>query len=483
MWKKTLLAIAFAAILIFSIWETHALVSTPLSITSYGIIESMDSVSYVVALDGSGDFTDVQDAIDAVPSGSKGIIIIKDGLYDLNPTMMPPFKMITVKSEITLKGTGIDQTIIRTFPTKQPYGSNMRMSSITSQGDIKNLVIENLTVIQNGTPDNMGWSAIDLRGGTNTNTAIRNVKITDVTGAAINIPRFNDVTIENCIIERAWTGIVLNGGSNGLVKGNRIVDTAGDGIFPRPHVSAGLSVTDLTIEDNYIENAGDTGIDITSVSGIPPHERITAQRNVLKNAHIRVAGAQHIKLLGNTIEEGFIGVDTGGAGRPMNITVEGNKVNTSYKVGIGFYGAQDCQALNNEVYMTSPAEGVVQSGIAAGIWGTGLIENNTIVGSANYGINFAGWGMGGGSRITIRENTILDFGDVGIYDDAVNDGPVIVENNLIWDRREPFVSRFGIRTDYEANRWTIRYNRVYAGTVAFISAPSSQVYENIYEPP
>ena len=448
-------------------------------ISSYGSIRQV--YRFVVALDGSGDFTDIQRAIDAVPDGANGIIEIKEGIYDLNPKMKYPYKSIIVKSNLTIRGAGIDKTVIRSFPTKQPPGSNTRAPTVLSQTDIENLIIENLTVIQNGTPDNLGWSCIDLRGGANINITIRNVKITDVTGAGISMLKFNNVIIENCIIENVWTGIALNGGTNGLIKGNRIINTAGDGIFPQT-TSSNLSVTDTIIEDNYIENVGDTGIDITSVAGRPPHERITAQRNILKNASIRVSYAYNIKLVENIIENAYIGIDAG-QGTPINITVERNKITTSNRAGIVFSGAKDSQAINNEIYMTTPTQGTVQCGISAAIWGTGVIAGNVIVGAANYGINFAGWRLGGSSQITIRGNMLLDFGDIGIYDDGLNQGSVLVENNTLWDRHLPFISRYGIRTDYEGNRWTIRYNRVYAGSIAYISAPKSNVYDNIYEPP
>lgn len=477
--KKILNFITLTFIFSLSVLQVYASLYSTIGISSYGSINQ--TYHFVVALDGSGDFTDIQSAINAVPASANAIIEIKEGLYDLNPNFKYPYKSIVVKSNLVIRGEGIDRTIIRSFPTKQPPGSNIRAMSITSQGDIENLVVEDLTVIQNGSPDNLGWSCIDLRGGSNTNVTIRNVKVTDVTGAGIEAPKFDNLVIENCIIENVWTGIALNGGTNGLVKGNKIVNTAGDGIFPQT-TSNNLSVTDTLIEDNYLENIGDTGIDITSAAGRPPHERITAQYNTLKNAHIRVSYAYNIKLIGNTIENGFICIDAG-QGTPINITVEKNKITTSGNVGIAFYGAQDSQALNNEIYMTAPAQNVTQCGISAAIRGTGLIEGNLIVNATNYGINFAGWRLGGDSKITIRGNMLLDFGDIGIYDDGLNQGPVLIENNTIWDRHEPFVSRYGIRTDYESNKWTIRNNRVYAGSIAYISAPGSNIYDNVYEPP
>lgn len=475
--RKSYLAIAiFTLLSCLIILQVNALISQSRSIQTHGLIQPN---FYVVALDGSGNFGDIQSAIDAVASGIQSTIMIKEGIYDLNPGFVYPFRSIVVRSNISIVGTGIDQTVIRSFPTKQPFGSNIRAMSITSNGDVENLVIENLTIIQNGTPDNLGWDAIDLRGGSNRNLTIRNVKVTDVTGAAIGIRQFDNVVIQDCIIERAWTGITLGGGTNGLVEGNRIVNTTGDGIFPQ--TISNMSVTDLRIEGNYLENIGDTGIDITSASGSPPHERITAQNNTLKNACFRVSYSQNVQILANTLDNGYIDVDNG-AGPVINVTIEGNNVTSSYGFGIGFCGAQDCQALDNEIYLTTTASGLVQSGIAAAIWGTGLIQGNIIVNASNYGIDFAGWGLGGDSNITIRNNTIFDFGDIGIFDDNLNQGPYLIENNTILDRREPFVSRYGIRTDYEANVWTIRYNHIYAGTIAFVSAPQGNVYGNSYSP-
>jgi hypothetical protein len=129
------------------------------------------------------------------------------------------------------------------------------------------------------------------------------------------------------------------------------------------------------------------------------------------------------------------------------------------------------------------ATNVTQSGIHAAIYGAGLIEGNIIVGAKNYGISFGNWGLGSQQKLTIRNNTILDFGSIGIYDDAKGQGPVVVENNTILDRHTPFVSKYGIRTDCPYNFWTIRYNHIYAGSLAYISSPRSEIYGNTYEAP
>jgi len=138
-------------------------------------------------------------------------------------------------------------------------------------------------------------------------------------------------------------------------------------------------VTDVLITGNYLENIGDTGIDITGTKDVSPHQRITASGNTLVNAHVRVSNAENISIVGNSMQGwGMIDVDNG-AGNPTNIVVSNNVVITTNNVGVGFYGCRDCQLTNNEISLTGSG-----SGVHAVIRGVGLIEGNTIVGG-DYG--------------------------------------------------------------------------------------------------
>jgi len=436
---------------------------------------------YTVALDGSGDFSDIVSAVDAVPPGERGVIEIAEGLYDLNPDYRYPYKVIPARSEITIRGNGIDRTIIRSFPEKQFAGAHVRTPTVYSTDDIQGFALENLTLIQNGSPDNLGWNAIDLRG-ENSDIVIKNVKITDVTGAAISITRFTNVLVEGCYMEMAFTGVTLSGGSNGIIKGNTIKNTLGDGVFPQTFSSTILSVSNVLIIDNHLENIGDTGIDITSNYLGPPHSNITAVGNTLINAHIRVSNAHHIKILDNELLNGKSWIDIdGGAGRAIDILIENNRITSSRKEAIGLFGAEDCRIINNVITSLPPSPNTIQCGISAAVWSSLVIEGNIISNPASYGIDFGGWSIGN-NQIVIRNNTVTDFGNIGIYDNGKSQGLALIENNIIYDSNNPFESTYGIRTDFEANSWIIRYNRIYAGSVEHISAPNSEVYENIFEP-
>ena len=463
-----------------SILQVGALISSPANIRSYGAIQLN---TFVVALDGSGDFRDIQRAIDAVPDGEYWDILVKQGIYVLNPVQRWPSNQIVVKPRITLRGEGIDKTIIRFAPTPE-LAVGCRRDVITSTENIFDFVLKDLTVDQNAPePDNAGSSVVYLRTGSHTNILVERIKVINGFGSGIAIPRFNDVTIRECEVDNCWTGINIMGGNNALIKGNLITNISGNGIFP--WATLDMIVTNVIIEDNFLDNVGDIGIGMTSRPTLPPLKNITIRRNTMKTAGVGISGGEDVYVIGNTIETTRdlpIYADVA-CGVSSNIVVDGNKILTSSKNGIGFYTCQgDCRATNNEITMLPPRPGETQIGILAVIRGTGLIENNTIINPANYGIDFAGWSVSS-SSITIRGNTLLDFGDIGIYDSALNQGPILIENNTIWDRHVPFVSRYGIRTDCEANRWTIRYNRVYAGSISFISAPRSNVHDNIYQPP
>ena len=77
------------------------------TITLFGI--SADDADIVVALDGSGDFTKIQDAIDAVASNNdrQTVIYIKRGLYNTKKLIIP-----STKKNICFVGESCDETII-----------------------------------------------------------------------------------------------------------------------------------------------------------------------------------------------------------------------------------------------------------------------------------------------------------------------------------------------------------------------------------
>src|SRR5215217_881249 len=63
----------------------------------------------IVALDGSGDYKSIQEAVNSVPANQKKqtVIYIKNGLYNSEKILIP-----SDKTNITFKGENRDKTII-----------------------------------------------------------------------------------------------------------------------------------------------------------------------------------------------------------------------------------------------------------------------------------------------------------------------------------------------------------------------------------
>jgi hypothetical protein len=395
-------------------------------------------VDRFVNLNGLEDSVDIQTAIDSLPS-TGGIVYIRSGLYDLKGNSL------MLRSDLTLIGDGTDRTIVRLFPTMHDESMGVA-DAITSGTDITNLLVENFTVVQNAVPLNH-HGGIDLRGSANNDIAVRNMKITDVSGPGIGVNNdYINLLIENCIVERAWTGISFGGGENALIRGNTIIDMTGDGIFPE------VSSSNVIIENNYLENIGDTAIDISCPP--PAHEHIIVKNNTIVNGLIRVSNAIDVQVIDNRVQYGEINVDAG-QGRPIDVKIIGNQIVSTGKAAIGFYGAANSSAENNIIKMEPPSPNATQSGIVAAIWGTGLTINNTILNSANYGIDFGGWALGGGNSITIRSNTIQNFGNFGIYDDNLHQETVYVEYNMFMSNNAPSSAIFA---ENPANHWIITGN-------------------------
>lgn len=421
------------------------------------------------------DYPTIQKAIDAVPKNRYGIINISKGVYTLN------WNPITPRSNITLVGAGIDQTIIRNSAAKTRYAESPRTPIMLSIADLDNFELRDMTLNMSCTPDNLGWNLVDLRGGTNTNITISNVKATDATGAAFHLCTANDIIVQHCVIDSVWTGIRWYG-NNSIIKQNRITNTGGDAIFPASYNADGYHVENAYITDNYIENATDTGIDITSQAAAGAHCNVTAVNNTLVNAHFRISFSRNITLSGNTIKNELlpnakIGVSVdGGAGKCHNIIVEGNTISTYGEYALGFQGVYDCKATNNILTVHRNAK-LTQSGIEAGIRGSALIENNMIAGG-NYSLSFGGWELGDETTMTIRNNTMVDFWTAGIWDDNKPQNVVLVENNTILDTYVPARSKYGILKQNPDKNWEIRYNRIFPASVSLVNCT---FHDNIHE--
>jgi hypothetical protein len=428
------------------------------------LIKAEPSISLITVCSSGCDFTSIQSAINyANTTPEPDTIYIKEGVYTEN--------RIKLYSNIKIIGDGIDKTIIKNKPYNSTLGE--RADILTSDTPLENVQIENLTVDTLGIPDNLGSSAIIFRNGPNKNIIIRNVKSINAFGTGIAALNVENFVIENCFTNNTWTGIRFIG-KNGLVRNNTVLNTKGDGIFPSSDIRLNLSVTDTIIENNYVENIGDTGIDVTASKNTTPHERIFVIGNRLRNAGVRISNALNITFARNFIKYGTISVDTG-QGRPINITIENNSIE-SFKYGISLGGPINVTVRNNIIHLI-PSEDK-QVGIASGVWQSSIIQNNVVLNPKNYCIDFNNWGVGGRGNTIIENNTLINCGDVGIYDTNVSVGKVLIKGNMIFDFKNS--SRYSILTDRESNVWNITGNWIYNKSIL---APNSVIFDNKYSYP
>ena len=155
--------------------------------------------TFIVALDGSGDFDDIQEAINAIPK-TGGEIFIKEGTYNgfsLN------------KSKITIEGTG-EGTIIK----DKIAGAGGGIIIYITKGSVS---ISKIKVLV----ENLNWTGIQI---TNNLTKIKlNKIITDGGNYGATAGIFTDgegmsnILITECIIENYETGINI-GGSNNIIS-------------------------------------------------------------------------------------------------------------------------------------------------------------------------------------------------------------------------------------------------------------------------
>lgn len=428
-------------------------------------------------------YPDIVSAINALPPPpEKSDIFVREGLWTLNLTWPYPQapKQIIMKPCYTLRGEGIDRTIVE----MQPVGvTPIRADVVTCLGDVYDFTLQDMTITQRApAPDNWGSQLIMLRQGTShRNIIFRRVRGLDAFGAGLGVPCFDGLTVEDCEFARVWTGITVLGGKNFYIGRNRLYDISGNGIFPQLRtIAPQQNVTDGIIEENYLENVGDIGVGIASVSGYPDHERITVRKNIFKNASIGCSGGVDMKFMENTVEiDRKLPIYCDRAqGIPINHLYEGNVVRTAFKVGMALYTLQNGTVRRNTVELLPPIDPAVpQSGMYLIIRQNSVIELNTVY-NGDYSFDWAGWATGAAEMI-LKYNKLINFRKYGIYDNNRNQGALqILENQIYSDMP---TAEWAIFTQNTTNRWLIQNNGVRVRDLigdAAINAPTSTLIGN-----
>jgi len=183
-----------------------AILTAPTFVTAAG-----KGTTVVVAPDGSGDFgphtpgtrtSGIQEAIDAVHAQGGGIVHLRRGVYLVDNVMPPPkeaqafgcgLRSLGLYDDLTLRGEGMDQTIIR---TAAECNTNAILGWATSR-----VRLEDLTVDGAGLNAGYGLAIFGLDYGQGTafsDVYLRRVKATGFGGSAIGIAGGQRVVLEQC---------------------------------------------------------------------------------------------------------------------------------------------------------------------------------------------------------------------------------------------------------------------------------------------
>lgn len=161
----------------------------------------------VVAADGTGHYTDIQDGIDALPADG-GVVYIKEGTYNL-----------TAKLDITIDNVGLigagRSTIIQS-------GANIDLLWVGGAGTKKGFVANKIYFKSTAVAPGYGIYSSEANG-----------------------------SITDCWFEGLGTGVYLDGGNDNIVTGNNFTSCSNEGVRVTILVGTGYRAT---VSDNNIYN-------------------------------------------------------------------------------------------------------------------------------------------------------------------------------------------------------------------------------------
>lgn len=213
----------------------------------------IETASIVVATDESGDFQDIQEAIDSL-DGKGGFIQIKEGTYNISKT-------ITVPSNVTIKGVGFNTLI------KVSDDDGFENDDLTTGNDY--ISITNLRVDASGT----GVNAIRLKNCDSCRIDDMWVKSSSGANKGIFLEDSDKIIVNKCttLDSNYGYGIELDNCDNCIISNN---DMFGE------NVSINLLGSDYNVlVGNQCNDAQDIGINLDSTS-----DQNTITTNLVRNS-------------------------------------------------------------------------------------------------------------------------------------------------------------------------------------------------------
>ena len=397
----------------------------------------------IVAQDGTGDYTNIQDAINAVPNNPTRVyqIYIRNGVYYMNS--------LIIKSHIWLLGESRDGVIL----TKQ---GTISREMIYNDGDTAQVTMQSMTVnmgqpAQAGDPLQPG--IIKFRTGSHTDISFINLHVLNGEGEAITVANYNNYLVENCLLENVQTGVNAMAGNNLIVRDTTIRNTIGNGIYPQVLSSATQGCYGVLIEDCYLESAGDCAIDITCNYGLFEHRDVIIRNTEVRGGHIRISNAVNVDLI-NVIMDGRrpVSIDTGrthpvtGESKPtVNVRIVDSYIRSSDDA-IRINGGTDITVLRTRVETTSSDK----SAIVVNARGDNLFQDLVVVGGA-YGFSYS-WNLYSSTHVVVDNSDVSGFRTAGFYDGNRVNSDFTIRDSTVTGASG---ASYGVWTENPENNWSV----------------------------
>jgi hypothetical protein len=229
------------------------------------VVVELPSITVEPASGGNG----IQNAIDDLAEQGGGIVILKNGTYDLST-------QINLKSNIEIRGESRSGVLLKRVAGFQQafFGSN-----------VDNVKISYLTADIGESPkDNNGISVVIFRDSNDVTLEQLTLKNSDKMG--ILLRRTDGATIDNVAVFNTWTGISLQSARHVTVSNSLVSYTLGDGIYITNdyYKKVSYSSEDVLLTGNTVEKFADTGIDDSASDTSYIQKDIRIEGNTVRNA-------------------------------------------------------------------------------------------------------------------------------------------------------------------------------------------------------
>lgn len=379
------------------------------------------------------ELTNLQEEINKISSSGGGTVSMKACKYNITEPLI-------LKSNVHLKGAGVDQTQI-VLEAEVEVGKVNKNKVIVAEKGAENIGISDMTIDGNkqhrkSLINDPYAHTIDL--GFATGFTVDEVKIINSTSASIILYNSRDGIIKNSTI--------LDSGSNGILAlkdiqnvsiENNLIDHTDhqNGIFIS--YQDGYSSTNVKIANNVVKYAADFGIEVGHI--VPEngqqHRNVIVKNNKVvnaTNAGIAFRTVSDGTIEGNSIEgygkNGTYGGDgiflEGGFNTSENITVLNNKISQNYHTGDA-----------NAIYLTGIDRARIEGNTVKESRGNGLFVQASVLPDGMITSDF-NEGKRNFNEIAIKDNEFNHNKKSGIQFQGNYSAGNSIQNNKIKDNAE-----------------------------------------------